>query len=332
MKILLTGGAGYIGSHTAVELIENGYDVVIVDNLVNSSAKVIDRIEKITNVRPLFYQLDLRDSEKLDDIFSSHDVDAVIHFAGLKAVGESVEKPLLYYDTNINSTLKLLESMQKHGVKKLVFSSSATVYGSPKELPLTEASPVGIDILNPYGWSKYMIEKIIEGFTTSNPGFQATILRYFNPIGAHESGLIGENPIGVPNNLVPYVAQTATGMHDTVRVWGDDYDTPDGTAIRDYIHVTDLARGHLAALNIETDGVNIYNLGTGKGHSVLEVIAEFSNACGHKIPYEIHPRRNGDTVVCYADPTKAEQELGWRATKSLGEMCRDAWNWQSKNP
>lgn len=330
--ILLTGGAGYIGSHTAVELIKSGYRVIVADNLSNSSETVLDRIEQITSTRPAFYKTDLTSSKELENIFREQTIDSVVHFAGLKSVEESIEHPLRYYRVNINSSLNLMSLMSKYGVKKLVFSSSATVYGDPKELPLTEESPTGTGITNPYGWSKFMIEKIIEGYSNSNPGFEATVLRYFNPIGAHESGLIGEDPRGVPPNLVPYVAQVASGVRDKVRVWGNDYDTPDGTGVRDYIHVVDLAKGHVAALNKSSSGLHTYNLGTGKGYSVLEVIEAFSKVCGHEIPYELKPRRSGDIASCYSSASKAEHELGWKTAKSLDDMCRDVWNWQKNNP
>ena len=331
-NILVTGGAGYIGSHTVIELIEAGHNVTVVDSLINSSAESIHRAEQITGTSIDVHLFDVRDQTQLDTLFSEHDFDAVVHFAGLKAVGESVEKPLLYYKNNLDSTLILLDTMQAHGVKKLIFSSSATVYGTPQELPLTETSPVGHSITNPYGWTKYMIEQILDGIATANADMEITILRYFNPIGAHVSGLIGEDPKGIPNNLVPYVAQTAAGLRDSVRIWGDDYDTPDGTGVRDYIHVVDLAKGHVAALNHSQKGVETYNLGTGHGYSVLDVIKAFSLACGHDIPYDIQPRRPGDIASCYADATKAAEKLGWKAEKSLDDMCRDAWRWQSANP
>lgn len=332
MKVLVTGGAGYIGSHTIIELIAAGHTPVVVDNLANSSAESIKRVEKITGSQITFHQFDLREPAKLDNLFVAENFDAVVHFAGLKAVGESVEKPLLYYQNNLDSTLVLLETMQKHSVKKLIFSSSATVYGTPSELPLTEESTVGVGITNPYGWTKYMIERIIEGVCTASPDFEATILRYFNPVGAHESGLIGEDPQGIPNNLLPFVSQVAVGKRPHVNVFGDDYDTPDGTGVRDYIHVVDLARGHVAALSHMKPGTNVYNLGTGKGTSVLELIKAFGDAAGKDIPYEIVPRRPGDIASCYASPTKAEAELGWNATLSIEQACADSWRWQSENP
>ena len=332
MKVLVTGGAGYIGSHTIIELIAAGHTPVVVDNLANSSAESIKRVEKITGSQIAFHQFDLREPAKLDNLFAAENFDAVIHFAGLKAVGESVEKPLLYYQNNIDSTLVLLETLQKHNVRKLIFSSSATVYGNPSELPLTEESTVGVGITNPYGWTKYMIERIIEGVCAANPEFEATILRYFNPVGAHESGLIGEDPQGIPNNLLPYISQVAVGQRPHVNVFGDDYDTPDGTGVRDYIHVVDLARGHVAAIDHMKPGASVYNLGTGKGTSVLELITAFGEAAGKDIPYEISPRRAGDIASCYASAAKAETELGWRAEKTISEACADSWRWQSGNP
>lgn len=332
MKVLLTGGAGYIGSHTAVELLDHGYDVAIVDNLSNSSLKAVQRVEEITQAKLSFHEADLRNLAVLRKIFSSEQPDAVIHFAGLKSVGESVEKPLEYYDNNINSTLVLLEVMQKHNVNKLVFSSSATVYGTPAELPLTEESTVGVGITNPYGWTKFMNEQILTDVAHANKDMDITLLRYFNPVGAHESGLIGEDPKDIPNNLLPYVSQTAVGKREKVNVFGDDYDTPDGTGVRDYIHVVDLARGHTAALDHSRPGVSVYNLGTGKGTSVLELISAFSKACGHEVPYEITARRPGDVASCYASPQKAERELGWKAEKTIEQACADSWKWQSQNP
>ncbi len=332
MNILLTGGAGYIGSHTAIELINSGHSVVVVDNLANSSIESIKRVETITGQSIPFFEIDLRNKLALDEVFKTNQIDAVIHFAGLKAVGESVARPLYYYDNNLTSTLALLEVMADHKVSKLVFSSSATVYGSPEELPLTESSRVGVGITNPYGWTKYMIEQIITDTAQANPDFQATILRYFNPVGAHESGQIGEDPSGIPNNLLPYVAQVAVGKLELVGVFGDDYDTPDGTGVRDYIHVVDLAKGHVAAIENIKAGTSVYNLGTGKGVSVLELISAFSKAAGKDIPYEIKPRRAGDIASCYADPAKAEAELGWKAEYSIERACEDSWRWQSQNP
>lgn len=329
---LVTGGAGYIGSHTLIELINNNFDVVVVDNLVNSSRESLRRVEQIAGHEIPFIEADVRDQSALSDIFTTYDIDSVIHFAGLKAVGESVAKPLEYYDNNLVSTLALLEAMRKYSVKQLVFSSSATVYGSPSELPLRETSTVGVGLTNPYGKTKYMIEQIIQDYCTADPAFEATILRYFNPIGAHESGQIGEDPNGIPNNLLPYVAQVAVGKLQSVGVFGDNYDTPDGTGVRDYIHVVDLARGHVAALQHMKAGANVYNLGTGSGTSVLEIIKAFSKACGRDLPYEIKPRRAGDIAACYADCSKAERELGWRAELSIEQACADSWRWQSQNP
>ena len=329
---LVTGGAGYIGSHTLIELINNNFEVVVIDNLANSSRESLRRVEQITGHEIPFIEADVRDQSVLDDIFTTYSIDSVIHFAGLKAVGESVAKPLEYYDNNLVSTLALLEAMREHNVKQLVFSSSATVYGSPSELPLRETSTVGVGLTNPYGKTKYMIEQIIQDYCAADPTFEATILRYFNPIGAHQSGQIGEDPNGIPNNLLPYVAQVAVGKLQSVGVFGDDYDTPDGTGIRDYIHVVDLARGHVAALQHMKAGASIYNLGTGSGTSVLEIIKAFSKACGRDLPYEIKPRRAGDIAACYADCSKAERELGWRAELSIGQACADSWRWQSQNP
>lgn len=331
-KVLLTGGAGYIGSHTIIELISANHDVVVIDNLVNSSPESLRRVQQITGQEIPFYQADVRDEKVLDEIFQTHHINAVIHFAGLKAVGESVVKPLEYYDNNLISTLALLKSMERHAIKQLIFSSSATVYGTPSELPLKETSRVGSDITNPYGQSKFMIEQIITDFARAHTDYSMTILRYFNPIGAHESGKIGEDPNGIPNNLLPYVAQVAVGKLEKVSVFGNDYDTPDGTGVRDYIHVVDLARGHVAALKNNQAGVNIYNLGTGRGVSVLEVIEAFSVACRQNIPYEIKPRRDGDIAACYADSSKAEKELGWKAEFDIKKACEDTWRWQSQNP
>lgn len=329
---LVTGGAGYIGSHTLIELINNNFEVVVIDNLANSSRESLRRVEQITGHEIPFIEADVRDQSALDDIFTTYDIDSVIHFAGLKAVGESVAKPLEYYDNNLVSTMTLLEAMREHNVKQLVFSSSATVYGSPSELPLRETSTVGVGLTNPYGKTKYMIEQIIQDYCAADPTFEATILRYFNPIGAHQSGQIGEDPNGIPNNLLPYVAQVAVGKLQSVGVFGDDYDTPDGTGVRDYIHVVDLARGHVAALQHMKAGASIYNLGTGSGTSVLEIIKAFSKACGRDLPYEIKPRRAGDIAACYADCSKAERELGWRAELSIEQACADSWRWQSQNP
>ena len=333
MKILVTGGAGYIGSHTCVELLENGHEVVIVDNLYNSSPKAVERIGEITGKTPIFYQADLVDRAALEKIFDAHDFDAVIHFAGYKAVGESVEKPIEYYTNNLYGTLTLTDVMRKHGVKKIIFSSSATVYGDPAFVPITEACPKGV-CTNPYGWTKWMLEQILTDIRTSDPEWSVILLRYFNPIGAHPSGKIGEDPKGIPNNLVPYVAQVAVGKLAKLGVFGNDYDTPDGTGVRDYIHVVDLARGHVAALKKfgEENAVRIYNLGTGHGYSVLQVVAAFEKACGKKIPYAIKPRRAGDIAECYCDPGKAKDELGWEAQYGIDEMCEDTWRWQRMNP
>ncbi|MCL2452014.1 UDP-glucose 4-epimerase GalE [Candidatus Saccharibacteria bacterium] len=331
-KILVTGGMGYIGSHTVVELLNLGHEVVIIDNLSNSNIEVLNRIEKITGKRPEFIEADLRDRERLGKVFDDNDFDTVIHFAGLKSVGESVEKPLEYYDNNINSTIVLVQEMLAHQVNKIIFSSSATVYGNPSELPLKETSQVGVGLTNPYGWTKFMIEQILRDVAVANPEMEVTILRYFNPIGAHESGLIGEDPSGIPNNLLPYVSQVAIGKLKELNVFGDDYDTPDGTGVRDYIHVVDLARGHVAALAKMSAGVNVYNLGTGKGVSVLEIVKAFEEASDRSVPYKIVARRPGDIAACYASSDKAEAELGWKTEKSLLDACHDSWNWQSKNP
>ena len=333
MKILVTGGAGYIGSHTCVELLNEGYEVVIVDNLDNSNAKAVDRIGQITGKKVTFYEKDIRDKEAMNDIFGREKPECVIHFAGLKAVGESVQKPLEYYENNINGTLVMLDAMRKNGCKNIIFSSSATVYGDPAFIPITEECPKGSPT-NPYGWTKSMLEQILTDLHTSDPEWNVILLRYFNPIGAHKSGLIGEDPKGIPNNLLPYVAQVAVGKLKCLGVFGNDYDTPDGTGVRDYIHVVDLARGHVKAIDKikENPGVKIYNLGTGNGYSVLQVVKAFSKACGHDVPYEIKPRRAGDIATCYADPTLAKEELGWVAEYGIDEMCEDSWRWQSMNP
>ena len=325
MKILVTGGTGYIGSHTCVELLESGADVVIFDNLYNSKADAVDRIEKITGRRPVFYKADMRDKAQLRPIFEEHKFDAVIHFAGLKAVGESVEKPLLYYDNNIRGTFNLCQLMEEYGCKRMIFSSSATVYGAPKSVPIREDFP--LHTTNPYGTTKLMIERILTDLCVPDPDWSVVLLRYFNPIGAHESGLLGESPNGIPNNLMPYITQVAAGILPRLNVFGDDYDTPDGTGVRDYIHVEDLARGHVNAVDkvVSSKGVNIYNLGTGKGYSVLDIVKAFVAANGIKIPYVIAPRRAGDIAQCYADPTKAREELGWTAKYDLERMCRDSW-------
>lgn len=327
-NILVTGGAGYIGSHTVVELVSAGFHPVIVDNFSNSSPSVLGQLKQITGQDIRFEEVDLCDKTKLAEVFDKYDFDAAIHFAGLKAVGESVEKPLEYYYNNLVSTLNLAELMVIHGVNQLVFSSSATVYGDPEKVPITEDAP--IHATNPYGQTKVMIEQILRDLVAAQKAMQVTLLRYFNPIGAHESGLIGENPSGIPNNLLPYVSQVAGGKLDKVRVFGEDYDTPDGTGVRDYIHVVDLARGHVAALrHMPAPGrCEAYNLGTGQGYSVLDAIKAFEKACGHEIPYQIVPRRPGDIATCYADPSKAQRELGWKAEKTLADACADAWRWQ----
>lgn len=330
--ILVTGGAGYIGSHTAVVLLEAGHEVVVVDNLSNSSEESLARVKEITGKELVFYQQDVCDREGMEQIFAEHPVDAVIHFAGLKAVGESVQKPVEYYRNNLDSTLSLVEAMRTAGVKKLIFSSSATVYGTPSELPLTEESQTGVGITNPYGWTKYMIEQMLRDTAHADPTWEVTLLRYFNPVGAHPSGRIGEDPNGLPNNLMPYVSQVAVGKLEKVGVFGDDYDTVDGTGVRDYIHVVDLAKGHLAAMEHMHAGCEVYNLGTGEGVSVLQAIAAFSAACGHEVPYEIKPRRPGDIATCYASADKAARELSWHTEKSFAESCADAWRWQSANP
>ena len=333
MRILVTGGAGYIGSHTCVELLNLGYEVVVVDNLCNSSEESLNRVEKITGKKPVFYKADLLDRDALEEIFAKEPVDAVIHFAGLKAVGESVAKPLEYYHNNITGTLILCDVMRNHGVKKIIFSSSATVYGDPAFVPITEDCPKG-KITNPYGQTKSMLEQVLTDLHTADPEWSVILLRYFNPVGAHKSGLIGEDPAGIPNNLTPYITQVAVGKLKEVGVFGNDYDTPDGTGVRDYIHVVDLALGHVKALEKfkEENAVRIYNLGTGHGYSVLDMIAGFSKACGKEIPYAIKPRRPGDIATCYADPAKAKEELGWAAERGLEEMCEDGWRWQSNNP
>ena len=333
MRILVTGGAGFIGSHTCVELLEAGYDVTVIDNLYNSSEKAIDRVKQITGKDLDFVEGDINDKACLDQIFSSQKIEAVIHFAGLKAVGESVSKPVEYYSNNITGTLTLIKSMREHRCKNIIFSSSATVYGDPAFVPITEECPKGT-CTNPYGWTKWMLEQILTDVHTSDPEWNVILLRYFNPIGAHPSGMIGEDPKGIPNNLVPYIAQVAIGKLEQLNVFGNDYDTPDGTGVRDYIHVVDLARGHVNAIRkfADGEGVSVYNLGTGNGYSVLQVVDAFGKACGHEIPYVIRPRRAGDISTCYCDPSKAKKELGWTAQFGIEEMCRDSWNWQSKNP
>ncbi len=333
MRILVTGGAGYIGSHTCLALLEEGHEVVVFDNLSNSSEESLRRVSEITGKDITFYKADMLDKPALEEIFDNEKIDAVIHFAGLKAVGESVEKPLEYYYNNITGTLNLCDVMRRHNVKKVIFSSSATVYGDPESVPITEEFPKG-QCTNPYGWTKSMLEQILTDIQKADPEWSVILLRYFNPIGAHESGLIGEDPNGIPNNLTPYILQVAVGKLSEVGVFGDDYDTPDGTGVRDYIHVMDLAEGHVKALKKFDDepGVYIYNLGTGHGYSVLEVINAFSKAVGFDIPYSIKPRRAGDIAECYADPSKAKAELGWEAKRGLDEMCEDGWRWQKNNP
>ena len=334
MTVMVTGGAGYIGSHTCVELIRAGYDVAVVDNLCNSSEKSLERVEEITGKTVKFYQASILDAERLDEIFLKEKIEAVIHFAGLKAVGESVQKPLDYYSNNIGGTLTLLEVMKKKNVKNIVFSSSATVYGDPETVPVTEQCRTG-NVTNPYGRTKYMLEQILSDLYVSDPEWSIMLLRYFNPIGAHPSGLIGEDPRGIPNNLLPFITQVASGRLEKLGVFGSDYDTPDGTAIRDYIHVVDLAEGHVKALRKmehSCPGVRIYNLGTGTGYSVLDVIRAFEKANQLTVPYVMKDRRPGDIPVCYADPSKAWKELGWKAEKDITDMCRDAWNWQKNNP
>lgn len=334
MNILVTGGAGYIGSHTVLELLAQGHQVVIADDYSNSSPEAVKRLNEIAGVTIPVCEGDIKDKEFLASVFASHAFDAVIHFAGFKAVGESVTNPLAYYDNNIGSTVALCETMKEAGVRKLIFSSTAAVYGNPEELPLLETSRAGEGILNAYGRTKYMIELILRDLTNSDHSWEITVLRYFNPIGAHKSGRIGEDPNGIPNNLLPYIAQVAVGNLDHVNVFGNDYPTPDGTAIRDYIHVLDLAAGHVAALkNLKPQSnIAIYNLGTGKGSSVFEMIHAFEKACGKPIPYKIAPRREGDSVQTYADASKAERELGWKASRSIEEACADGWKWQSQNP
>lgn len=330
--ILVTGGAGFIGSHAAVELLEEGYEIVVIDNLVNSQTESIRRIKELTGKDFPFYQVNLLDYKNLNELFDLYQFEAVMHFAGLKSVAESTEDPLAYYRNNIGGTLYLCEIMKKHGVKKLIFSSSATVYGSPKKMPLVEETP--LDAINPYGRSKSMAEEILQDLVVSDPSWSISVLRYFNPIGAHESGMLGEEPKGVPNNLMPFITQVAIGKRDMLQVFGADYETHDGTGVRDYIHVVDLVKGHVKALHYLEDheGLEIFNLGTGKGYSVLDLIRTFSLATGMDIPYQIVPRRAGDIASYYADPAKAQTFLEWQAERDLMQMCRDSWNWQSKNP
>ena len=333
MAVLVTGGACYIGSHTVVELQNAGYDVVVLDNLSNASEKALDRVSKITGKPVKFYKADILDRDALNDIFDKETIESCIHFAGLKAVGESVVKPWEYYENNIAGTLTLVDVMRKHNVKNIIFSSSATVYGDPAQIPITEECPKG-QCTNPYGWTKSMLEQVLTDIQKADPEWNVMLLRYFNPIGAHKSGTIGENPNGIPNNLMPYITQVAVGKLKELGVFGNDYDTPDGTGVRDYIHVVDLAKGHVKALKKigENPGLAIYNLGTGKGYSVLDIVKNFEAATGVKIPYVIKPRRAGDIATCYCDASKAEKELGWKAENGIREMCEDSWRWQSDNP
>lgn len=332
-SILVTGGAGYIGSHTVLELLNAGHDVVVIDNLVNSSQESLLRVEEITGKKVTYYNVDIRDGEGLRQVFANHQFDAVIHFAGLKAVGESVQKPDIYYDNNVVGSLRLIDAMEAFDVRTLIFSSSATVYGDPLEIPLKETTPTQRPT-NAYGRSKLMVEDIFRDYANANDKWNITLLRYFNPVGAHISGKIGEDPNGIPNNLTPYISQVAIGKLDALGVFGDDYNTPDGTGVRDYIHVVDLALGHLAALHTHTGdtGVHIYNLGTGKGTSVIEMLKAFEQACGKTLPYVVKPRREGDIATCYADPALANEKLNWTADKTVEEMTADSWRWQSDNP
>lgn len=333
MAILVTGGAGYIGSHTVLSLLERNEEVIVIDNLSNASEVSLQRVTELTGKKVTFYRQDIMDREALARIFATHDILTVIHFAGLKAVGESVEKPLEYYQNNVTGTLILLDEMRKAGVRRFIFSSSATVYGTPKQIPLFETSEIG-GTTNPYGTSKLMVEQILQDFAKAEPEFSITILRYFNPVGAHPSGLIGEDPRGIPNNLMPYIAQVAIGKLERLAIFGNDYPTPDGTGVRDYIHVMDLAEGHLKAIDHINDhkGVAVYNLGTGEGYSVLQMLKMFEHVSGRQIPYQIVSRRPGDIAECWADTSLAAKQLGWQATRGLQDMMRDAWNWQQKNP
>ena len=333
MNVLVTGGAGYIGSHTCVELLESGCGVVVIDNLCNSNPKSLERVQAITGKSLKFYEGDVRDEALLRKIFGENEIDCVIHFAGLKAVGESVSLPWKYYDNNLNSTLVLTKVMADVGVKNIIFSSSATVYSGDNEMPLRETSKTG-NCTNPYGWTKYMTEQILSGMAHADPEWRVCLLRYFNPIGAHESGTIGEDPRGIPNNLMPYITQVAIGRRDHLSVFGNDYDTPDGTGVRDYIHVVDLAKGHVAAVKYAAEnlGCEVFNLGTGTGYSVLDMVKAFEKANGVAVPYQIVDRRPGDLPTCYADPAKSAAVLGWKAEKNLEDMCRDSWRWQSQNP
>ena len=333
MNVLVTGGAGYIGSHTCVELLENGYGVVVIDNLVNANPVSLKRVEQITGKTVKFYEGDVRDEALLRKIFSENDISCVIHFAGLKAVGESVEKPWEYYDNNLNTTLVLTKVMKEVGMKNIIFSSSATVYTSDNEMPLKETSRTG-GCTNPYGWTKYMTEQILSGISHADPDWSVVLLRYFNPIGAHKSGLMGENPRGIPNNLMPYITQVAIGRREKLSIFGNDYPTPDGTCVRDYIHVMDLAKGHVAAVKFATEnkGTEVFNLGTGIGYSVMDTVNTFMEVNHVDVPYQIVGRRAGDIATCYADPAKSKEVLGWTAQETLADMCRDSWNWQQKNP
>ena len=333
MTVLVTGGAGFIGAHTCIELLESGHQVVVIDNLCNSNPKSLDRVRQLTGKHLDFYQGDVRDEALLSSVFANHKIDCVIHFAGLKAVGESVAKPWEYYDNNLNSTLVLTKVMKQAGVKTIIFSSSATVYTADNEMPLKETSRTG-GCTNPYGWTKYMTEQILSGIAHADPEWCVILLRYFNPIGAHKSGLLGEDPRGIPNNLMPFITQTAIGRREKLSIFGNDYPTKDGTGVRDYIHVVDLAKGHVAAVKyvVSGQGCEVFNLGTGIGYSVLDMVHAFEKANGVKVPYQIVGRRPGDLPTCYADPAKSERVLGWKAEKNLEDMCRDSWNWQSKNP
>ncbi len=333
MNVLVTGGAGYIGSHTCLELLEKGFGVVVIDNLCNSNPKSLERVQALTGKSLTFYEGDVRDEALLRKIFAAHDIGCVIHFAGLKAVGESVSIPWKYYDNNLNSTLVLTKVMEEVGMKNLIFSSSATVYTADNEMPLREESRTG-GCTNPYGWTKYMTEQILSGMARADQEWSIVLLRYFNPVGAHASGQIGEDPRGIPNNLMPYITQVAVGRREFLSVFGSDYDTPDGTGVRDYIHVVDLAKGHVAAMNYaeQNKGCAVFNLGTGVGYSVLDMVKAFEEANGVAVPYQIAPRRPGDIATCYADPARSAELLGWQAEKTLVDMCRDSWHWQSTNP